>query len=107
MTNEFSAGFSAFLKLMLLFLIIFVWMGYPVPVSIFFALFGGFSGGFICAWLNSSNLPNDSDILDFTTEEILLPKPAKKSSKYAKPQKSSSWWFFGGNSEKKTKSKKK
>ncbi len=107
MTNEFSAGFSAFLKLMLLFLILFVWMGYPVPVSIFFALFGGVSGGFICAWLNSSDLPDNSDILDFTNQENLPPQPIKKPSKYAKSKKSSSWWFFGGNSEKKTKSKKK
>jgi hypothetical protein len=86
MTNEFSAGFSAFLKFMTVFLAGFIVLGYPVPVSIFFALFGGLAGGFMFAWLNSSDTPMTDEFLDLTNVDSSQP-PMKKPSKYAKTKK--------------------
>lgn len=43
----------AALRIWLIFLLVFVLLGYPVATSILFGAIGGFSGGLVSAWWNA------------------------------------------------------
>ncbi|MEA5467672.1 hypothetical protein [Spirulina sp. 06S082] len=67
----FKNGISTGLMLWLFFLVAFVFLGYPVPLSIIVSAIGGLSGGIIVTWWKSSDLP-PPQIASEEEEELIV-----------------------------------
>jgi len=76
-TSWFAIGTA--LKLSLFFLFCFIFLKYPVPLSILLAIAGGFAGGWVIGWWNTKDQPSDLQPEGLQESKNLDEKPTRIS----------------------------
>lgn len=76
-----SKGFSAGIRLWLVFLLVFYWLGYPAWLSITFGLLMGGCGGLIVSWWETKEQPKaEAPPEDQSLEDVALDR--QRQSRY-------------------------
>ena len=91
---------QAGLQVSLFFLLGFVLLGKPLPVSLFLAALGGIGGGFLFAGWKSTELPSLSSppAKSNQEEKIILAEDSERQKRQQRRRQPRNSWFFWKNS---------
>jgi hypothetical protein len=79
-----SKGFSAGIRLWLVFLLVFYWLGYPAWLSITFGLLMGGCGGLIATWWETKDDAKPQEVVEDQSLEDVAQDRRKQSRYYAR-----------------------